>query len=120
MIYPSHFYGFDGYQLPGDAPEHFISESMQRFELATKGTPVVLRPWLQAFAWHTKTYSADYILIQVRVSHQQGGTGFMFWNARNDYSKPFDAMPNLDAALTARPPAAEKPPPAAKGSDAPF
>jgi len=101
MIYPSHFYGFDGYKVPGDAPEHFISESMQRFEEATKGTPVVLRPWLQAFAWHTPTYSPNYILTQVRVSHQEGGVGFMFWNARNDYSKPFDAMPNLQAALTA-------------------
>jgi len=40
-------------------------------------------------------------LTQVRVSHQEGGVGFIFWNARNDYSKPFDAMPNLQAALTA-------------------
>ena len=109
MIYPSHFFGFDGYSTPGDAPEHFISESMQRFELATKGTTVVLRPWLQAFGWHTKSYSAEYILTQVRVAHQQGGVGFMFWNARNDYAKPFDAMPNLHAALSAPPPAAEKP-----------
>jgi hypothetical protein len=126
MIYPSHFFGFDGYKLPGDAPEHFISESMQRFEGATKGTSIVLRPWLQAFGWRTSTYSADYILIQVRVSHQQGGSGFMFWNARNDYSKPFDAMPNMHAAMTAPPPAAvekpkpavEKPQPAAKGAGA--
>src|SRR5438034_5473102 len=28
MIYPSHFFGMDGYARPGDAPEHFISESM--------------------------------------------------------------------------------------------
>jgi hypothetical protein len=108
MIYPSHFYGFDGYKLPGDAPEHFISESMQRFGQATKGTPVVLRPWLQAFGWRTSTYSPQYILIQVRVSHQQGGVGFMFWNARNDYSKPFDAMPKLPEALNAPLPPAEK------------
>ena len=30
MIYPSHFFGMDGIP-PGDAPEHFISESMERF-----------------------------------------------------------------------------------------
>jgi LysM repeat protein len=95
MIYPSHFFGFDGYQVPGDAPEHFISESMQRFEEATKGSGVVLRPWLQAFAWHTKSYSPDYIRIQVRVAKEGGGVGFLFWNARNDYSKPFAAMPDL-------------------------
>ncbi len=114
MIYPSHFFGFDGYKLPGDAPEHFISESMQRFEAATKGTNIVLRPWLQAFGWRTKTYSPEYILIQVRVSHQWGGVGFMFWNARNDYSKPFAAAPKLEAAMNAPMPALEKPPQTAK------
>ncbi|HTK94191.1 MAG TPA: putative glycoside hydrolase, partial [Terriglobales bacterium] len=31
MIYPSHFFGMDGYDKPGDAPEHFIGESMERF-----------------------------------------------------------------------------------------
>jgi hypothetical protein len=93
MIYPSHFFGFDGYRDPGDAPEHFISESMQRFEHATEGSGVVLRPWLQAFGWRTKTYSPGYIVTQVRVANQQGSVGYLFWNARNDYSKPFEAMP---------------------------
>ena len=36
MIYPSHFFGMDGYAHPGDAPEHFIGESMDRFKLITK------------------------------------------------------------------------------------
>ena len=93
MIYPSHFFGMDGYALPGDAPEHFISTSMERFAKITAGSGVVLRPWLQAFAWKTKTYSPEYILKQVSASKQHGGTGFLFWNARNDYAKPFTAMP---------------------------
>ena len=38
MIYPSHFFGMDGIARPGDAPEHFIGESMKRFELITKGS----------------------------------------------------------------------------------
>ena len=59
----------------------------------TAGSGVVLRPWLQAFGWKTKTYSVDYILTQVRVSNEKGGIGFLFWNARNDYAKPFGAMP---------------------------
>jgi hypothetical protein len=98
MIYPSHFFGMDGYALPGDAPEHFISESMQRFEQITQGSGVVIRPWLQAFAWRTKTYSPAYIETQVRVARANGGDGFLFWNARNDYSKPFAAMPAMTAA----------------------
>ena len=97
MIYPSHFFGMDGYAAPGDAPEHFISVSMDRFEKVTAGTGVVLRPWLQAFHWRTKTYSPEYILKQVSSSHAHHGDGFLFWNAANDYSKPFAAMPTMMA-----------------------
>jgi len=93
MIYPSHFFGMDGYDHPGDAPEHFISISMDRFTKVTAGSGVVVRPWLQAFHWKTKTYSPEYILKQVGSSNQHGGIGFLFWNAANDYSKPYAAMP---------------------------
>jgi hypothetical protein len=95
MIYPSHFFGMDGYTTPGDAPEHFIGESMERFQKVTAGSGVVLRPWLQAFGWKTKSYSPEYIRIQVAVAHADGGTGFLFWNANNDYSKPYAAMPEM-------------------------
>ncbi len=98
MIYPSHFYGMDGIKEPGDAPEHFISESMERFQKSTAGTGVVLRPWLQAFGWRTKTYSPEYIRIQVAASKSHYGNGFLFWNARNDYAKPYAAMPEMKAA----------------------
>jgi hypothetical protein len=97
MIYPSHFYGMDGYARPGDAPEHFIGESMERFRLVTKDTGVVLRPWLQAFAWRTRTYSPQYILTQIQVAKNKGGIGFLFWNAQNDYSKPYIAMAQIAA-----------------------
>ncbi len=98
MIYPSHFFGMDNIAHPGDAPEHFISESMQRFELITKGSGVVIRPWLQAFHWRTKTYSPEYIKVQVATAKEKGGIGFLFWNAANDYSKPYAAMPEMRAA----------------------
>ena len=98
MIYPSHFFGMDGIAHPGDAPEHFIGESMDRFELITKDSGVVIRPWLQAFAWRTKTYSPHYVEVQIEVAKQKGGIGFLFWNANNDYSKPYTAMPEMKAA----------------------
>jgi hypothetical protein len=98
MIYPSHFFGMDGIEHPGDAPEHFIGESMDRFQLITKGSGVVLRPWLQAFGWRTKTYSPQYIKTQVETSKNKGGVGFLFWNANNDYSKPYAAMPDMRSA----------------------
>ncbi len=95
MIYPSHFFGMDHVEHPGDEPVHFIGESMDRFELITKGSGVVIRPWLQAFHWRTKTYSPEYIKIQVETAKAKGGIGFLFWNAANDYSKPFTAMPEM-------------------------
>ncbi len=98
MIYPSHFFGMDGIARPGDAPQHFISESMDRFKLITKDSDVVIRPWLQAFAWRTKTYSPKYVEVQVEVAKQKGGIGFLFWNANNDYSKPYTAMPEMRTA----------------------
>ncbi len=98
MIYPSHFFGMDGIARPGDAPEHFIGESMDRFKLITKDSGVVIRPWLQAFAWRTKTYSPKYVEVQTEVAKQRGGIGFLFWNANNDYSKPYTAMPEMRAA----------------------
>jgi len=132
MIYPSHFFGMDGYTAPGDAPEHFISVSMDRFEKITAGSGVVLRPWLQAFRWRTKTYSPEYILKQVSTSHSHHGDGFLFWNAANDYSKPFAAMPTMMAnpktylytpstAVAQNAPAAaqEKPAQPASGSNQP-
>jgi hypothetical protein len=98
MIYPSHFFGMDKIAHPGDEPAHFIGESMNRFELITKGSGVVIRPWLQAFHWRTKTYSPEYIKIQVETAKEKGGIGFLFWNAANDYSKPFTAMPEMKSA----------------------
>jgi hypothetical protein len=98
MIYPSHFFGMDGIAHPGDAPEHFIGESMDRFKLITKDSGVVIRPWLQAFAWRTKTYSPKYVEVQIEVAKEKGGIGFLFWNANNDYSKPYTAMPEMRAA----------------------
>jgi hypothetical protein len=98
MIYPSHFFGMDGIAHPGDAPERFIGESMVRFEKITQGSGVVIRPWLQAFRWRTKTYSPQYIEAQVITAKDKGGIGFLFWNAANDYSKPYAAMPEMIAA----------------------
>jgi len=98
MIYPSHFFGMDGIAHPGDAPEHFIGASMERFEKITQGSGAVIRPWLQAFRWKTKTYSPEYIRTQVVTAKNKGGIGFLFWNAANDYSKPYAAMPEMIVA----------------------
>ena len=32
------------------------------------------------------------------TAKNKGGIGFLFWNANNDYSKPYAAMPEMRAA----------------------
>jgi hypothetical protein len=68
---------------------------MSRFQEITQDSDVVLRPWLQAFAWRTRTYSPDYILRQIKTAKDKDGIGYLFWNARNDYSKPFIALAEM-------------------------
>lgn len=98
MIYPSHFFHMDGYTHPGDAPRHFIAEAMKRFRVITAGTRVLVRPWLQGFAWHTTTYSTEYVLKQIDAAQENGGTGFLFWNAENEYREPLAALSAMRSA----------------------
>ncbi len=97
MIYPSHFFNFDGYKDPGDAPAHFIGAAMDRFSAQLQDTGVVIRPWLQAFAWRAKTFSPNYIRIQVQTARQKNGNGFLLWNAGNKYQVAEEAMPTMMA-----------------------
>ncbi|MGH9533749.1 MAG: putative glycoside hydrolase [Terriglobales bacterium] len=95
MIYPSHFFHFDNVPNPGDRPRHFIQISMKRFQHATRNTGVVIRPWLQAFSWHTHIYSPQYIQVQVQAAREEHGDGFQFWNAGNVYRVAMRAMPAM-------------------------
>lgn len=99
MIYPSHFFNhFDGFADPSAHPVHFIAEGMRRFERLTRGEGVVIRPWLQAFAWRTPSFSPEYVRQQVATERAGGGGGFMLWNAGNHYSESLLAMPAMVAA----------------------
>ncbi|MGH9468453.1 MAG: putative glycoside hydrolase [Terriglobales bacterium] len=96
MIYPSHFFGhFDGYAVPSSAPEHFIETGMRRFQRLTREENVVIRPWLQAFHWHTPTFGPSYVERQVATERAQNGGGFMLWNAGNLYGPVYAAMPAM-------------------------
>lgn len=101
MIYPSHFFNhFDGIADPADDPAYLITTSLQRFDADTRDTGVVIRPWLQAFAWRTKSFGPDYIRIQVQSARHEQAVGFMLWNARNRYAAVEKAMPMMMASPT--------------------
>jgi len=82
MIYPSHFFGMDGIAHPWRRLLNIsLVNRWLRFEKITQGSGVVIRPWLQAFRWRSKTYSPKYIEVQVITAKEKGGIGFLFWNA---------------------------------------
>ena len=93
MLYPSHFNrNFDGHGNPADRPYYFIYQGNKKVIERLKRKGVVIRPWLQAFGWKVSRYNADYIIRQMKASHESGGRGFLFWNASNSYSTVYEAL----------------------------
>ena len=74
MIYPSHFFVMDNIRIPGDEPRTSSANQMDRFMLITKGSGVVIRPWLQAFHWRTKTYSPEYLKVTVETAGEKAAS----------------------------------------------
>ena len=90
MLYPSHFYGtFDKFSYPPDHPEHFIGEGVRRVAKKTEGSGCHIRPWLQAFPYRIHNYGAAYVARQLKANDEAKGTGWLLWNAENDYKVGF-------------------------------
>ncbi len=99
MIYPSHFFHhFDHLDDPADQRRLLIAEALNRFNEITADTGVVIRPWLQAFGWHTHDFNSAYVAAQVETSRQKHAVGFMLWNAENRYPQAETAMREMSAA----------------------
>ena len=98
MIYPSHFFGMDGIAHPGDAPEHFIGESMDRFKLDHQGQRGGDSSLAASVCLADEDVLAEVCRGAGRGGETEGGIGFLFWNANNDYTKPYAAMPEMRAA----------------------
>jgi len=108
MTYPSHYSaGSLGYGNPADHPYEIVADSLKKANLLyarrerecaeASSTPILpcdgalaqQRPWIQAFDIGA-VYSADKIEAQIKAVRDQGGKGFLLWNARNVY-RDFDA-----------------------------
>ena len=89
MLYPSHFYSnFDHLAYPPDHPEYFLREGVKK--TAKKAGPnVVIRPWLQAFPYRIKNYGPAYVVRQLKGNDEGKGTGWLLWNAENNYKVGF-------------------------------
>lgn len=96
MVYPSHYPpNFEGFANPAAHPYEIISRNLNKakplFDSARIDAeknlrkPVLMRPWLQAFDLGAK-YTPDMIKEELRAVEETGAFGWLFWNARNDYS----------------------------------
>lgn len=95
MLYPSHFNNnFEGHPYPGDAPYYFISKGTEKVTAKSNNKPLV-RPWLQAFAWRTSIYNANYIVEQIKATNDTSDAGYLFWNAKNSYSVVIQALERM-------------------------
>lgn len=98
MLYPSHFYGtFDKKDYPPDHPAYFVGEGVKRVAAKTEGSGVVIRPWIQAFPYRIRNYGPEYVRVQVVAGNENGGTGWLLWNAENDYKVGFAGVAKIPA-----------------------
>jgi hypothetical protein len=99
MVYPSHYpAGVLKYTNPAAHPYEIIDDSLKKgseviAEAATESPAPKLatqRPWLQAFNMGA-VYTPEMIMKEVKAARANNVSGFLFWNARNDYS----SLPDL-------------------------
>src|SRR5688572_24386682 len=122
MVYPSHYgNGTLGFANPAEYPYEIVADSLKKAnrlyarreqecaEVASgvrSATSALLmpcegklahqRPWIQAFDIGA-TYTADKIRAQIDATRDQGGKGFLLWNARNVY-RDFDVGKEIATA----------------------
>ncbi|MBC7544542.1 MAG: LysM peptidoglycan-binding domain-containing protein [Candidatus Sericytochromatia bacterium] len=86
MLYPSHFYGtFDNFDYPPDHPYYFYEQGVAKVGNKTAAYGAVNRPWIQAFPYRIRNYGPEYIRQQLQGTWDSGGSGWLLWNANNDY-----------------------------------
>jgi len=90
MTYPSHYpRGTLDFQNPSDHPYEIITETLKRGATIMKEWPEVkyaTRPWIQDFDIGAD-YTAKLIQDEMRAVVDNGGSGWLLWNARNVYTE---------------------------------
>jgi hypothetical protein len=87
MVYPSHFdpTSIDVGGDPNDHPYQTVQLSLDLAKAKMPGLELKLRPWLQDFDLG-RNYTADDVRAQVKASDEAGTSGWMLWNAANEYT----------------------------------
>jgi hypothetical protein len=90
MVYPSGYHkGIPGHLNPILVPYKVVHESVRLIRKRAGGTVARVRPWLQDFkdyAFDRRIFGVPEVQAQIRGSEEAGGSGWMLWNPRNDYT----------------------------------
>jgi len=90
MVYPSGYHvGIPGVRKPVENPYEIVKESVRLTRKRAAHTSAQVRPWIQDFrdyAFDRRIFGVREIRAQIKGSDDGGGTGWMLWNPRNDYT----------------------------------
>jgi hypothetical protein len=90
MVYPSGYHvGIPGFRNPVENSYAVVRESVRLIRKRAAHTPARVRPWLQDFkdyAFDRRIFGVTEIRDQIRGADEAGGSGWMLWNPRNDYT----------------------------------
>ena len=90
MVYPSGYHkGIPGYRNPVENSYHVVHESVRLTRKRAAHTVVRVRPWLQDFkdyAFDRRIFGVNEVKSQIKGSDDAGGSGWMLWNPKNDYT----------------------------------
>ena len=90
MVYPSGYHvGIPGVRNPVTNPYQIVYESVRLTRKRSANTNLRVRPWLQDFkdyAFDKRIFGVTEVRAQIRGSDAAGGSGWMLWNPKNDYT----------------------------------
>jgi hypothetical protein len=90
MVYPSGYHlGIPGVRNPMVNPYEIVKESVRLTRQRSQNPAAQVRPWLQDFrdyAFDKRIFGPGEVRAQIRGSDDGGGSGWMLWNPRNDYT----------------------------------
>jgi hypothetical protein len=90
MVYPSGYHlGIPGVRNPMVNPYEIVKESVRLTRQRSQNPGAQVRPWLQDFkdyAFDKRIFGPGEVRAQIRGSDDGGGSGWMLWNPKNDYT----------------------------------
>ena len=90
MVYPSGYHlGIPGVRNPVQNPYEIVKESVRLTRQRSQNPGAQVRPWLQDFkdyAFDKRIFGQGEIRAQIKGAGDGGGSGWMLWNPKNDYT----------------------------------